>query len=194
MKKLNLGCGYFKKEGFINLDKSELCEPDVLHDLDVIPYPFKNGTFDVIESYHVLEHLLEPFEVMKELSRILIPGGILKIKVPHFSRAMSHPQHKCGFDVTFPCYFNDRFHGGFTGVRLINKKMRLHWFAQKYLMKKILPLWLYITLSLIGTCLDLLAKLSPAFCSRVWCFWVGGFYEIEFEFNKPGKDKEGGSG
>jgi SAM-dependent methyltransferase len=188
MKKLNLGCGHFRKEGFINLDISNLCEPDVLHDLDNIPYPFKNNTFDLIESDHVLEHLSKPFEVMKELHRILKPAGILKVRVPHFSRAMSHPQHKSGFDITFPCYFNDQFSGGFTGVKFINKKLRLHWFAQKYLMKKILPMWLYIILSFIGFCLDLLAAISPMFCSRVWCFWVGGFYEIEFEFEKPERD------
>ena len=150
MKKLNLGCGHFRKEGFINLDISNLCEPDVLHDLDNIPYPFKNNTFDLIESDHVLEHLSKPFEVMKELHRILKPAGILKVRVPHFSRAMSHPQHKSGFDITFPCYFNDQFLGGFTGVKFIKKKLRLHWFAQNYLMRKILPMWLYIILSFIG--------------------------------------------
>ena len=190
MNKLNLGCGYFKKEGFINLDISKLCEPDILHDLDVIPYPFNNNYFELIESDHVLEHLSNPFEVMKEFHRILKPGGILKINVPHFSRALSHPQHKSGFDVTFPSYFNDKFLGGFTGVKFIKKKAKLHWFAQKYLMKKILPLWLYIILSCLGFCLDLLAMISPMFCSRIWCFWVGGFYEIEFVFEKPERNNK----
>ena len=187
MKKLNLGCGQFKKDGFINLDMSELCNPDILHDLENIPYPFKNGAFDLIEADHVLEHLSDPFRVMGEIHRILKPGGKLVIKVPHFSRALSHPQHKRGFDITFPYYFDDQFMGGYTGTKFICRKSRLHWFAQKYLMKKILPAWLYIILSCIGVCLDLLAMLSPLFCSRGWCFWVGGFCEVELEFEKPEK-------
>jgi len=26
------------------------------------------------------------------------------------------------------------------------------------------------------------ANLSPALCSRIWCYWVGGFDQITFEF------------
>ncbi len=65
--------------------------------------------------------------------------------------------------------------------------MKLHWFAQKYLMKKHLPIWMYYLLTWIGTVIDILANASPMFCSRIWCYWVGGFYEIEFVFRKPQK-------
>ena len=185
MKKLNLGCGQFKKDGYINLDVSPLSGADVTHDLEEFPYPFNNGTFERIELDHVLEHLSDPFRVMAELNRILQPGGTVSIRVPHFSRGFTHPEHKRGFDVTFPLYFNKEFIGGYTGTHFINKKTELHWFAQKYLMKNLLSPWLYYILSGIGTILDGLAKLSPLFCSRVWCFWVGGFYEIEYLFEKP---------
>lgn len=185
MRKLNLGCGDFKKEGYINSDISVRTEPDILMNLDHIPYPFKDNEFDLIEADHVLEHLSEPFEVMKELNRILKTGGRLEIRVPHFSRALSHPQHKSGFDVTFPKYFDDKFPGGFTGVSFICESMKLKWFSQKYLMKKILSPFIYYTLSTIAIPIDILANMSPLFCSRVWCFWVGGFYEIEYIFQKP---------
>ncbi len=189
MKKLNLGCGDFKKEGYINSDISERTKPDILLNLDQIPYPFKNNVFDIIEADHVLEHLSEPFEVMKELHRILNTGGRLEIRVPHFSRALSHPQHKAGFDVTFPKYFDDKFPGGFTGVSFACASMKLKWFSQKYLMKKILSPFIFYVLSTIGLLVDIFANISPSFCSRIWCFWVGGFYEIEFIFRKPIDDE-----
>ncbi|TSC67282.1 MAG: methyltransferase type 11 [Parcubacteria group bacterium Gr01-1014_72] len=54
-KRLNFGCGDFRKEGFINLDGNPAVQSDVLHDLDVFPYPFPNNTFELIEGDHVLE-------------------------------------------------------------------------------------------------------------------------------------------
>lgn len=185
MKKLNLGCGQFRKEGYVNVDVSSLSKADIFHDLEQFPYPFEDNMFDLIEAEHLLEHLSEPFRVMGEIHRITKPGGQIHIRVPHFSRALTHPEHKSGFDVTFPMYFDSNTFGAYTGITLIARKMKLHWFAQKYLMKRILKSWIYYPLTGVGAILDVLANLSPMFCSRVWCFWVGGFYEIEFIFEKP---------
>lgn len=183
--KLNLGCGKFRKDGYVNLDVSPLCSPDILHDLNRLPYPFPAGHFDLIEADHVLEHLDDPFLVMGELHRLLKPGGRLVIKVPHFSRAMSHAQHRHGFDVTFPRYFDPGFPGGYTGVPFTCTRNHLRWFSQRALMRAILSAPLYWALLTIGWLIDLPANLCPMLCSRLWCYWVGGFYEVEFEFAKP---------
>jgi len=184
MKKLNLGCGISKKIDYINVDILESLKPDIVYNLESFPYPFKAESFDLIEANHILEHLSEPFEVMKELHRIVKKGGIIIIRVPHFSRALTHPQHKRGFDVSFPYYFDNKYLGNYTGIQLNCVNMRLKWFAQKHLMKKILPKVTYYALLIIGSVIDFFANVFPMFCSRVWCFWVGGFYEIEFAFKK----------
>ncbi len=57
--KLNLGCGKQIKEDYTNLDKVALEGVDVVHDLDVFPYPFRDNTFDEILCSHVLEHVDE---------------------------------------------------------------------------------------------------------------------------------------
>src|SRR5216683_2077771 len=80
LQKLNLGCGENKKAGYVNVDWQEAVHPDVLHDLNQFPYPFSDGTSDLIEAFHVVEHLDRPFAVVKELHRILKPGGVLQIK------------------------------------------------------------------------------------------------------------------
>lgn len=86
MKRLNLGCGEDIKEGFINLDNTKNKGVNVVHDLNKTPYPFKNEEFDEIYASHVLEHLDgDWFKIIKELNRILKKGGILIVKVPHFS-------------------------------------------------------------------------------------------------------------
>lgn len=181
-RKLNLGSGEFLKEGFINVDYYSNSTPDVSHNLNQFPYPFENDYFERVEADHVFEHLYEPFQVMRELHRICAPGATIHIRVPHFSRGFTHADHKRGFDVTFPYYFNPKFGPGYQGVPLELVKMRLTWFAQPYMKKSVMPAILVWIGQGMGLAIDLLANLSPWVCSRIWCYWVGGFEEIEFVF------------
>jgi SAM-dependent methyltransferase len=183
--RLNLGCGAFKKAGYLNVDVNAGVDPDVVVDLSAFPYPFRDAQFELIEADHVLEHLLDPFETMRELHRILRPGGRLLIRVPHFSRGFTHADHKRSFDVTFPYYFQPDFQGGYTGTEFHHERSRLRWFAQPYLKRSLMPPVLFYAARLAGRAIDAVANLSPFLCSRLWCFWVGGFEEIEFEFRKP---------
>ena len=181
-RKLNLGSGEFLKEGFINVDYYSISTPDISHDLNQIPYPFEDNWFELVEVDHVLEHLSNPFAVMGELYRICAPGAIIHIRVPHFSRGFTHADHKRGFDVTFPYYFNPKFLPGYQRIPLELVKMRLTWFAQPYMKKSVLPAPLVLLGQIIGIVIDFFANLSPWLCSRLWCYWVGGFEEIEFIF------------
>jgi len=104
------------------------------------------------------------------------------VKVPHFSREFTHAEHKRGFDVSFHLYFSPSFQGGFQGVTFDLVMMKLRWFSQSDLKATILPMPIYYILKFKGFILDFFANLSPYFCSRIWCYWVGGFEEIEFVF------------
>jgi SAM-dependent methyltransferase len=183
MKKLNLGSGAFLKEGYVNLDVTPKWGADVIHDLREFPYPFPDDEFDLVEADHCLEHVPEPFPVMRELHRITRPGGAIHIRVPHFSRGFSHAEHMSGFDITFPYYFRPEFVAGYQDVELKLDKQRLRWFAQPYLKRTVLPKPLFYAATGVGAALDVVANLSPSLCSRLWCFWVGGFEELEFRFS-----------
>jgi SAM-dependent methyltransferase len=182
--KLNIGCGQFYKEGYVNVDFDQSTKADIFHNLEECPYPFEKEAFEEITCDHVLEHLNNPFQVMKELHRIAKPGGQIIIRVPHASRGFTHPDHKRSFDFTFPYYFKPDFLGGYTGVKLEIKSVRLRWFAQPYLKKTLVPKPVFLIMSFLGFIINIFANLSPAICSRFWCFWVGGFEEIEFIFLK----------
>jgi len=181
-RKLNLGCGEFKKEGYINLDHYLQAKPDIVHNLNKFPYPFLDNCCNLIEADHVLEHLEDPFVVMKEFHRISENCGKIIIRVPHFSRGFTHPEHKRGFDISFPYYFNPSFKGGYVGVEFKLEKMKLKWFAQPYLKKLFLSKLVYYFAITFGKVIDFFGNLSPILCSRFWCFLVGGFEEIEFHF------------
>jgi SAM-dependent methyltransferase len=180
MNKLNLGSGEFPKEGFVNVDFYSVSQPDIRHDLNKFPYPFGDNHFDWIESDHCLEHLPDPFKVMREIHRIGKAGATVIIRVPHFSRGFTHAEHKAGFDVTFPYYFRKTFIGGYQGVEYDALGTRLTWFAQPYLKRSVLSTPTFFIASFAGAILNFFANLSPFFCSRIWCFWVGGFEEVEF--------------
>jgi len=105
MNRLNLGCGFDKREGFINADSFQECSPDVLMNIESFPWPFEDDQFDYILMKHVLEHVGASFAdfrlVMRELYRVLKPGGRLEIHVPDYRHATywSDPTHVRPFTV-----------------------------------------------------------------------------------------------
>ncbi len=182
---LNLGCGQFPKAGFLNVDVDPRARADRFMDLEQLPYDLPSGHFRRIEADHVLEHLSQPLEVMRELHRLLAPGGTIVLRVPHFSRGFTHWDHKRGFDHTFAYYFRPDWRGGYTGIELELEHLALRWFTQPELKRTVLGPISFGLGAAAGRAFDALASLSPEVCSRAWCYWVGGFEEIEFVFRKP---------
>lgn len=81
--RLHLGCGNVILPGFINVDILGLPGVNVRHDLNVMPWPWKNGTVCEIIANHVVEHLpCGLVKFMDEAWRLLMPGGTLYIEVP----------------------------------------------------------------------------------------------------------------
>lgn len=63
---------------------------DVKVTVGSFPLTELNGrSFDVVVLSHILEHLPNPVEALKEAARILRPGGIVAIAVPNFDSLMS---------------------------------------------------------------------------------------------------------
>lgn len=105
-KRLNLGCGTDRKDGWINLDSADIPGVDVVHDIEKLPLPFTDESFSEILCQDVLEHV-EYIPVLKELYRILAPGGELNIRVPHFTAKNNFidPTHKKLFSIQTFDYF-----------------------------------------------------------------------------------------
>lgn len=51
---------------------------------DVLAAPWPDGSFDVVNIWHVLEHLPDPTEVLAKSRRLLREGGLLVVAVPNF--------------------------------------------------------------------------------------------------------------
>ena len=112
-KRLNIGCGRDVKEGWVNLDRVNLPGTDVVLDIERETFPFDDNEFDEILCKDVLEHV-EYISVLAELYRILRVGGLLRIRVPHFSSRENYvdPTHKHMFSIStfeFFCRSSDLF-------------------------------------------------------------------------------------
>jgi len=85
--RLNLGCGFVNKLGFINVDSWEGCHPDIVCDLENEVWPFDDSTADLVLFDHSLEHkgasTQQFFHVMKELYKVCKNGAEVVINVPH---------------------------------------------------------------------------------------------------------------
>ena len=98
---LDLGCGSKKYPGAVGVDLSADTDADIVHDLDVVPYPLEEGSFDQILLQDVIEHVRDPYEVMREVHRIGRPGARVHLRTPHFSSvlAYSDPTHRHAFSA-----------------------------------------------------------------------------------------------
>lgn len=111
---LLIGCGHSRRKlirfpempeewsNLTTLDVEAGTRPDVVHDLDVLPYPFADDSFDEIHAYEVLEHCGTQgdwryfFAQFTELHRILKPNGLFIGSCPMWDSpwAWGDPGHK----------------------------------------------------------------------------------------------------
>lgn len=92
---------------WINLDMNFNANPDVIWNLNDLPMPFYDNTFDCVLATHILEHLEKDkwVHVVADIHRILKPGGHMIAVTPHGSSdvALGMAQHKQAF---FECTWN----------------------------------------------------------------------------------------
>ena len=70
------------KENYVTAD---LESPLAKVKMDIHEIPFPENTFDVILCNHVLEHVNDDIKAMKEINRVLKPGGYALMQIPFFS-------------------------------------------------------------------------------------------------------------
>jgi len=99
VKTLNLGAGNRILTGdVVNHDRrAHRPEIDVVHDLNDLPWPWDDESFDAIVAWAVFEHLdIDLLTAIDECWRILKPGGQLSVKLPWYRHEMSYndPTHR----------------------------------------------------------------------------------------------------
>lgn len=83
-------------------------------DLNTHPLPYPDGSFDLVTCSEVLEHVENYRAVLREIRRVLKPGGLMVITTPNVLNMKSRLRYLvCGFANLFgplPVKNQDRFH------------------------------------------------------------------------------------
>ncbi|WNC89639.1 glycosyltransferase family 9 protein [Paraburkholderia sp. FT54] len=89
--KINLGCGSDYRQGWLNVDQWPDARPDLVMNLEEMPWKLDDNCADEILLKHVLEHVGQSgstfLAIIQELYRVCKPDAIIHIEVPH-------PRHK----------------------------------------------------------------------------------------------------
>lgn len=103
---LDLGCGRSKYPGSVGLDHFPLPGVDVVANLDKA-LPFQDGEFDAVFSNQVLEHIRDLVALVREVHRVLRPGGVFLAHVPYFRSSWAHidPTHVRCFAINTMDFF-----------------------------------------------------------------------------------------
>ena len=123
---LDVGCGrkpyantYFAgATSYTGVDYfTETSQPDIV--ASAVDLPVDNQSFDTVVSTELLEHVPEPLRALREMHRVLKPGGYLILSTP-----MYWPRHEIPYD-----FFRYPYDGllyllkesGFELVRMFNR-------------------------------------------------------------------------
>ncbi|MYA62347.1 MAG: class I SAM-dependent methyltransferase, partial [Dehalococcoidia bacterium] len=77
---------------------------------DIYDLPFEDGEFDVVFSHSVTEHLSDPVRALRELRRVVKPGGLAAVVKTDWTFPFIVPESE-GFSKFF-----ELFEGGFNRI------------------------------------------------------------------------------
>ena len=85
--RLNVGCGYNKIVGYVNIDMHPPNKPDIVADIRGV-LPFNDNSVDEILMFHTIEHIEEKWHniVLHEFWRVLKPGALCMFSYPEFKK------------------------------------------------------------------------------------------------------------
>lgn len=124
-KKLNLGAGTVILEDFINLDCTQIPGIDLVHDLNVYPWPFEDNSFEYVIAEDLIEHLDNPMTAIEEIHRITTANGIVEIQVPYWNSWSANT------DLSHRHRFTEHSFDYFDPIRKLGK-LRYYYSKAKY--------------------------------------------------------------
>lgn len=115
---LDVGCGGSKVIGAIGIDRLPLNGVDIIHDLDVLPWPLEANSFDRIIFSHAISHLSNLPEIIIECHRLLKADGFIEIVAPHYAsdNFNTDPTHKLHLGVRSMFYFSANVDFGYKYI------------------------------------------------------------------------------
>jgi len=105
---LDIACGNNKKEGFVGVDVCKTEQADIVHDLNVYPWPFEDNSVDEAWCSHFIEHVEDLMKFMNEIHRILKKDAPVTFISPYYTsvRCWQDPTHVRAISEQTYLYYN----------------------------------------------------------------------------------------
>jgi SAM-dependent methyltransferase len=93
--------GELAGEKVLNVDRVAMVGVDEVVDLNIVPWPWPDGSFSNILALDIIEHLDNIMLVMDECWRVLAIGGRMQIRTTNWQTSQSYtdPTHKHWFNL-----------------------------------------------------------------------------------------------
>jgi len=130
---LDLGAGgkLERRENVIQIDIFRYPSVDVVGSADCLP--FQDNSFDAIVSQAVFEHLQYPEWAVREVRRVLKPGGVAKIDTAFLQPEHGYPYHFYNATETGLRHWFRDFEIDWSGVEPFqHPKWAMYWFMDVY--------------------------------------------------------------
>lgn len=115
-RKINIGSGQKVMEGWDNLDQHDEFGANIIWDLNNLPLPIRDNTYDHVLCSHVLEDFANPKPLFDELVRICAKGGQIEIRVPYMMHVWDSVNHMRAFNIL--TFYDFLYHGDYGTPRL----------------------------------------------------------------------------
>jgi len=163
---LNLGSGRKQHEGAFNVDLVPDTNPQLVWDLNSLPWPLPDDHFQEVLAYDVIEHLDNLVAVMEEIHRVCAPGAVVRITLPHYScaNAFTDPTHRHYFSwFSFHYFTGENQWTFYTQRRFKRRSSTIHFYP-----------------SLVNKLVWRLANRYPERYERAWA-WIFPAHFLSFE-------------
>jgi len=171
----------FKKRGWrvsgTQINKKTVNYIKKKYDIDVYPkdfldIDFGSEKFDVITTFHILEHITNPFEYIRKINKLLKDDGVFILEVPNFEHkyrifygsrwfALDIPHHLYHFDINFLKKFLNE-----NNFEIINER----YFSLEFTIFNVIQSWLNLWHSEMNILFNkiLKMKLSKMLFSKIF--------------------------
>ena len=164
---LNLGCGRRHMTDAVNLDITPDTDPDVVHNLNLTPWPFKDEQFQRVVMLDVMEHL---DDVGQDDGR----DSTVSAKTRQFLRSRFH-NFSCGNAFTDPTH---RHYFGRFSFNYFTGEHQFSFYTQKRFVRRSVQIVFKPTL--INKLILRLANRYPEEYERRWA-WIFPAWFLHFE-------------
>jgi predicted SAM-dependent methyltransferase len=182
---IEIGCGPRKKNpDAVGIDIQDHAAVDIVGDAVEVLSRLPDNSVREIYASHVLEHIENPRDLVQQIARVLVVGGVAKIIVPHFSNPFfySDPTHRIFFGLyTFSYWAQENIF--YRRVPTYAKIDGLHLSAIKLVFSSYHPRYFRHAIKKIVEGLVNCTVWGQEFYEENLCYFIP-CYELDFEIKK----------